>query len=234
MKCFVLCGGEGTRLRPYTYSTPKPMLNVAGKPILQYTVENLKRNSITDLILTIGYKKEQIKEYFGNGKNFGVKIEYLEEDSPKGTAGGLLEYKDKINETFAVVMGDQISNVELKKIVEHHKKQKNTATLALLKNKIPLEYGVVEVKSDGSVEKFVEKPVIQNYINMAIYVFEPKIFDYIKEKDDFSKHVFPKMLEQKEKIGAYALEDATWFDVGRITDYERLNETMKIIQLVKG
>jgi mannose-1-phosphate guanylyltransferase/phosphomannomutase len=222
MKTFVLCGGEGTRLRPYTYETPKPMMKVGGKPILQYVIENLKEHGLTDLVLTVGYLKEKITEYFGGGSKFGVKIEYAIEDTPKNTAGSILEYRGKIKETFVVVMGDHLTNIDMKKMIEFHKKQKGNATLALLKQEIALEYGVANVE-DNKILSFEEKPKIEKLVNTAIYVFEPKVFDYIGEKEDFAKNVFPKMMKAKEKLNAYIFEEV-WYDVGRVSDYEKIKE----------
>jgi len=231
MKTFVLCGGEGTRLKPYTYYTPKPMLMIGGKPILWYVIENLKRNGLKDLVLTVGYKHEQIQDFFGDGKKFGVSIEYAIEKEALNTAGSILPLKNKVKETFAVVMGDHLTNIDLRAMLEHHKKEKGIATIALLKNSLTLEYGVADV-GEHAVKSFREKPLLQHYYNVAIYVFEPKIFDYIKEKEDFAKNVFPRMLEKGERIAPYVFEDV-WFDIGRIFDYQRLNELFQIVKLAK-
>jgi len=231
LKTFVLCGGEGTRLKPYTYFTPKPMLMVGGKPILWYVIENLKRNGLKDLVLTVGYKHEQIEQYFGDGKDFGVKIEYAVEKDALNTAGSVLPHRNKVDGTFAVVMGDHLANIDLKGMVEHHRKEKAVATIALLKHKLPIEYGVADIDAH-SVKAFIEKPLLQHNYNVAIYVFEPKVFDYMKEREDFAKDVFPRMLERGERIAPYVFEDV-WFDIGRISDYERLNELFQIVRLAR-
>ncbi len=232
MKAFVLCGGHGTRLRPYTYSIPKPMLKMGRKPILQYVVENLKLNGFTDLVLTVGYKKEQIMDYFGDGKKFGVKIEYAVEDEPKNTAGSILDYRGKVKETFLVVMGDHLTDVDLKRMAETHRKSGAIATIALTKQEMQLEYGIVGLKGNEIVE-FNEKPRYDFFINTAMYAFEPEIFDYIKGKEDFAKHVFPRLISAKKKINAYVF-DEYWVDVGRVSDYERLNEFIKVTTLLKN
>src|SRR4030095_5602323 len=113
MKAFILAGGEGTRLRPYTYSVPKPMLMLGDKPILLYLIENLKRCGVKDLVITSGYKHEQIVDYFGDGSKFGVKIEHSVEKEKLNTAGSILAYKGKIKDTFAVVMGDHLTNIDI-------------------------------------------------------------------------------------------------------------------------
>jgi len=228
IKTFVLCGGEGTRLRPYTYKTPKPMLHVAGKPILQYVIENLRKNGLTDLVLTVGYLRESIMDYFSDGKKFGVNIEYLVEDKPMNTAGSILPKKNDTKETFVVVMGDHISNVDVKSMVDFHKKNKATATLALLKYETKIEFGVVELddKNDHRIKQFIEKPTIENYISIGMYVLEPEIFKYIKEKEDFAKDVFPRLLKEAQTINGFTVHEM-WHDVGRVSDYEKLNEEMK-------
>jgi len=234
MKTFILAGGEGTRLRPYTYEKPKPMLKIGdeGKPILYYVIQNLKIAGLSDYVITTGYKHEKIEEYFGDGNKFGVKIEYSVEKEKMNTAGSILPLKDKVDSTFVVVMGDHITNIDMKEMIEHHKKSGKIATIALLKGKIPIEYGVAEVDDKGDVKEFKEKPLIENLYNVAIYVFEPEIFNYIKEKEDFAKNVFPRMLEKKEKINAYIFEKL-WYDIGRVVDYEKLNKELKMKEIYK-
>ncbi|HLC68522.1 MAG TPA: nucleotidyltransferase family protein [Candidatus Bilamarchaeaceae archaeon] len=224
MKTFVLCGGEGTRLRPHTYTTPKPMLRIGNKPILQHVIENLKKNGLTDLVLTVGYKKEQIMEYFGDGKKFGVHIEYLTEETPQNTAGSILPYKGRISETFAVVMGDHISNIAVKRIVDFHRKNKTVATIALLRHATKIDFGVVELQGHA-VKVLREKPVVESYISIGMYVFEPEVFQYIKEKEDFARHIFPRLLKEGKRINGYVTE-GRWHDVGLMSDYEKLNAEM--------
>ncbi len=231
MKAVVLCGGKGTRLRPYTEEIPKPMLPLGNKPILQYILENAKRNGIEEVFLTIGYKKDQIKEYFGDGREFGIKIRYVEEDEPKNTAGSILPLKDELKETFLVLMGDHLTNINLRKMIEFHKAHGSTATIAVKEEHRRMEYGIVDVE-DGKVLGFKEKPIYTHYINTAIYAFEPTIFGYIQEKEDFGKDVFPRMLEKGEKICAYVFNEY-WIDIGRVADYERLNEFINIFSLIR-
>jgi NDP-sugar pyrophosphorylase family protein len=234
MKTFILAGGEGTRLRPYTYEVPKPMLPIGEekKPILYYVIHNLKRAGLTDYIITVGYMHEKVEEYFGDGSGFGVKIEYAVETEKMNTAGSILPLRDKVDSTFVVVMGDHITNIDMKEMIEHHRKSGCIATIALLKGKIPIEYGVAEVNGMGHVVRFKEKPLIENLYNVAIYVFEPEIFNYIKKKEDFAKDVFPRMLDKGKKINSYVFEKV-WYDVGRIVDYEKLNKELKMKEIFK-
>ncbi len=231
MKAFILCGGEGTRLRPYTYQIPKPMLPVGGKPIIEYVIENIKRSGIKDYILTVGYLNEQISAYLGDGSKLGVDIEFAVEEEKLNTAGSVLPHKDKVKGTFVVAMGDHITNIDIRDMIEHHKKSGAVATIALLKHKIPIQFGMADVK-DGYITGFREKPVLEHLYNIAIYVFEPEIFDYIRPKEDFAKDVFPRMLEKGEKINAYIFE-GIWFDIGHLDEYERLNEEFETSRLLQ-
>ncbi len=232
MKAFVLCGGQGTRLRPYTYSIPKPMLKLGRKPILQYVVENLRLNGFTDLVFTVGYKKEKIMDYFGDGNKFGVKIKYAVEEEPKNTAGSIVDFKGKMKDDFLVVMGDHITDINLRKMMDEHKKSKAIATIALTKHEMQLEYGIVGLEK-SEITEFTEKPRYDFYINTAIYAFGQEIFNFIKEREDFAKHVFPRLIAAKKKINPYMF-DEYWVDVGRVSDYERLNEFIKVTTLLKN
>lgn len=233
MKAVILAGGEGTRLRPYTYKTPKPMLPIGdgNKPILYYVIENLKRAGITEFIIAAGYMHEKITEYFGDGRSLGVRIEYSIEKEKLNTAGSILPLKDKLAGTFVVAMGDHITNINIREMIDSHRKSGCIATIALLKGKIPIEYGVAEVKNNRVIE-FREKPAIEKLYNTAIYVFEPEIFKYIGEKEDFAKDVFPRLLKMKKEINAYIFE-GVWYDVGRVSDYEKLNRELKMSEIFK-
>ena len=233
MKAFVIAGGEGTRLRPYTYSTPKPMLMLGGKPLLQFVLGNVKRSGIKDIVVTVGYKHEQITNYFGDGKSFGVNLDWLVEKESQNTAGSVLPYKGKIKDTFVVVMGDHLTNINISEMVSHHKKSGAVATVAVYKDKLQLEYGVANINSSGDrITGFTEKPLFEHFYNTAIYVFEPEVFSYIKEKEDFAKDVIPKLLKTAKKVVPYIF-DGVWFDIGRTSDYERLNEIMKVVKVAR-
>ncbi|MBD3210380.1 NTP transferase domain-containing protein [Candidatus Micrarchaeota archaeon] len=230
MKVFVLAGGEGTRLKPYTYNTPKPMLVLGGKPILEYVLQNIKKAGYNEVVLTVGYKHEQIQSYFEDGSRFGMNIEYAVEGERLNTAGSILPHKDKVDDTFAVVMGDHLTNLDLSDMFEHHKKSGAAATIALFKDSIPLEYGVAHVEN-GSIRGFQEKPLLEKLYNTAIYIFEPEIFEHIQPKEDFAKNVIPRLLAENRKVSAYVFDDV-WFDIGRVSDYERFSELFRVIKLV--
>lgn len=231
-KAIVLCGGKGTRLRPYTYTIPKPMLPLGKKPILEYVLSNLRRAGVTDVYLTVGYLHEQIEKYFGNGERVGLRLHYSVETSELGTAGSIIPLMNRFDETFVVMMGDHLSNVEIAKIIGHHKKSGGIATIALNQKGVPLEYGVAEMK-DGRITAFREKPILEHLINTGVYIFEPEIFEHIKPGEDFANHVFPRLLEKGEKINGYVFTDY-WLDIGRTTDYEHINQFISVIDLAKS
>jgi mannose-1-phosphate guanylyltransferase len=230
-KAIVLCGGKGTRLRPYTYTIPKPMLPLGKKPILEYVLASMKRAGITEVYLTVGYLHEQIEKYFGDGSKLGMKLHYSVETAELGTAGSIVPLIGKFDSTFVVMMGDHLSNVEIGKIVEFHKKKKGIATVALNRKGVPLEYGVADLEGDEIV-RFREKPIVENLINTGVYVFEPEIFEYIKPGEDFANNVFPRLIENKKKIMGYIFTDY-WLDIGRTTDYEHINQFISVIELAE-
>jgi mannose-1-phosphate guanylyltransferase/phosphomannomutase len=232
MKAIVLCGGKGTRLRPYTYSIPKPMLPLGNKPILEFVINNLSRHGFKDIYLTVGYLKNQIMQYFEDGSKFGVNIKYfMEGDKELNTAGSILPCKDCLDSAFLVVMGDHLTSIDPTKLANFHSKKGSMATIALKKTGIPLEYGIAHIDEDQQIEKFEEKPIVQNLINAGLYCFEPEIFKYIKDGYDFAQDVFPKLLKDKKKVYGYIF-DEYWVDIGRVPDYEQLNQIISIVDLV--
>ncbi len=231
MRAVVLCGGSGNRLRPYTFHLPKPLLPIGGKPILQYVLENIKRTGITEVILTVGTMHEKIQDYFKDGSELGLKIEYSVEKEKLDTAGSIVPIKDKLNEDFLVAMGDHITDIDLSKLIERHRESGAIATLALLERKTPMQFGIAELEA-GFIKTFKEKPLITTYINCGIAVFKPEIFKYINEKEDFSHHVYPRLLENNEKIAAYVF-DSGWYDVGTVAEYKKLRDLFDATTLVR-
>ncbi len=231
MKALILCGGRGKRLRPYTDKLPKPLLKVAGKPILEYQVELLRRHNIKQVVFCVGYLADKIISYFGDGSRFGIKAVYVKEDpeDPLGTAGPIKNAQDYIDETFLVLNGDIITNMNLTRMVAFHVEKKGIATISLVKLKSP--YGVVDVNVDWEVKGFKEKPLLPYYINAGIYVFEPRILRYIPERGMLETDVFPRLLEKGEKIYGYNEEGVLWREVGT---YKDLEETSKEIEEMGG
>lgn len=199
----ILAGGLGSRLRPFTYSIPKPLIKIQGKPIMQYAIENLRKNGINNIIVASGYKSIKIEDYFKNGKDFGVNIKYIK-TGPFGTGGAIKECAQNIKNTFIVINGDNIANYNFKELLKEHKKHKVLATLALYKAKDVSQYGVVNIDKN-IITKFIEKPktkVKSNLINAGAYILEPQILDFItKKKSSIERDVFEKLAKMKLILG---------------------------------
>jgi len=208
------------------------MLPLGKKPILEYVLSSLRNAGITEIYLTVGYLHEEIEKYFGNGSKFGLKLHYSVETTELGTAGSIIPLMGKMAGTFVVMMGDHLSNVDIARMVEFHKKRDAIATIALNRKGVPLEYGIAEMEGER-IARFREKPIVENFVNAGIYVFEPEVFDFIKPKEDFASDVFPRLLSEKKKINGYVFSDY-WLDIGRTTDYEHINQFISVIDLVKA
>lgn len=217
----ILAGGKGTRLRPLTYEIPKVMIPLQGKPFLQHLIEMLKEYEIRDIILSVGYLKDQIKEYFGNGSKFGVKIRYIEEKEPLGTAGPLKLARDLLKSSFVMMNGDEYKEVDLNDMFSFHKDQGAYGTVGLKTTDTPQYYGVAVMKGSNIV-RFVEKPkkFVSNLINAGIYILDPKVIDLIP--DGFAMvetDLFPK-LAVMGKLAGYPFE-GQWYDLGTFERYEK-------------
>ncbi len=221
-KAIVLAGGLGLRLRPLTYEIPKPLIPVQGKTLTEHVFELLKEWGIKEVVLSLSYQHQKIQNYFKDGKDFGLKISYAIEDEPLGTAGPLLMLP-KIKETFVVVNGDNLFDLDFKQFVKTHRKNKAVATLAITKVEDPTQYGTVVMKKDKIV-KFLEKTSTPptNTINSGYYLMEPKIFDYLKGKDKamFETDIFP-VLAKEGKLYGY-IDTGQWFDTGTFDRWERV------------
>lgn len=230
MQAVILAGGKGTRLLPLTVYRPKPLIPFFNRPIMEYIVESLTKFGVDEIIVLVGYLKERIFEYFGNGEEFGVEIKYSNGENLKlGTAGALKKAEKFIKDTFLVVSGDILTNLDFRSLVEYHKKKKGPATIALTKVEDPSAYGVAVLDNEGRISYFKEKPKKEdapsNLVNAGIYVFEPEIFDLIpKGKNfDFSLDLFPKMLNENIPIYGYPF-DEYWNDIGRPSTYLQATE----------
>lgn len=224
MKALVLAAGKGERLRPLTDSIPKVMLPIKNKPILQYHIEQLREAGITDIAVNLHHFPEKIRDYFGNGKKLGVNITYSYEKELLGTAGAVKKLKGFLNETFVVVYGDILSELQIKKVIDFHREKSGKATITVHESDHPWDSACVSVNKDGRVIKFVEKPgkenVFSNLTSTALYVIEPEVIDLIPEgHSDFAKDIFPKLL--KKGIGVYAyVTDAYRKDIGTPERYK--------------
>ncbi|MCU1452961.1 MAG: nucleotidyl transferase [Acidimicrobiales bacterium] len=224
MKAVIMAGGEGTRLRPLTSNCPKPMLPLANRPMMEHIIELLRGHGIDEVVVTVAFLANQIRTYFGDGSEFGVRMVYATEDQPLGTAGSVRNAMAELDERFLVISGDVLTDIDLTKIVDQHEEKKALATIGLVAVDNPLEFGIVITRADGSIERFLEKPtwgqVFSDTINTGIFVLEPEIFDYIDPDRpvDFSSDVFPKLLaDGRPLFGAVA--EGYWEDVGTLEAY---------------
>ncbi|ADL50122.1 sugar phosphate nucleotidyltransferase [Clostridium cellulovorans] len=224
MKAIVMAGGEGTRLRPLTCNIPKPMMPILGKPVMEYAIENLRKIGITQIGVTLQYLPDEVINYFGDGKEFGVNIQYFIEETPLGTAGSVKNAESFLDETFVVISGDALTDIHLEKAIKYHKEKEAMATMILKEVSVPLEYGVVVTDKDGKVNGFLEKPswseLFSDKANTGIYILEPEIFSFYEQnqKFDFSNDLFPIMLKENKPLMGY-VADGYWCDIGSIEQY---------------
>lgn len=230
MKAVVMAGGEGSRLRPLTIERPKPMLTVVNRPVLGHILYLLKEHGITDVVITLQYLAAQIQDYFGDGKALGMNIEYVIEETPLGTAGGVKHAQAHLSpdEPFLVISGDALTDFDLTALVRFHAEQKALLTMALYRVADPLEYGVINVREDGRVVQFLEKPswagVVSDTVNTGIYVVQPELLDQLQDgqRVDWSQDVFPQLLSRGAPMYGY-IASGYWCDIGTLNEYHRAN-----------
>jgi mannose-1-phosphate guanylyltransferase / phosphomannomutase len=228
MKAVVMAGGEGTRLRPLTSNQPKPMVPIVGKPCMEHILDLLRAHGLTDVVVTVAFLPQAIRSYFGDGENLGLQIEYSVEESPLGTAGSVRHASDRLDDTFLVISGDALCDIDLGKIVEFHREKGAAVTIGLKSVENPLEFGIVVTDENGKVERFLEKPswgqVFSDTINTGIYVLEPEVLRHIPTDRpyDFSKELFPLLLEMGRPIYGYVCE-GYWQDIGNLDQYRQAN-----------
>ncbi len=223
-KAVFLVGGRGTRLRPLTDKIPKALLEIQDKTIIEHLFDLVKKYGIREAILCVGYLKDKIKEYFGEGSKFGISITYVEEEEPLGTAGPLKLAKNYLKESFIVSNGDELKNINIPRMFRLHKRKNALATIALTTVDDPSHYGVA--KLDGSrIIEFVEKPTHapSNLINAGFYIIEPEVIDMIPNGlSMLEKDVFPK-LAQLGRLRGFPFA-GQWFDIGNIERYKTVQK----------
>ncbi|MCW1296174.1 MAG: sugar phosphate nucleotidyltransferase [Candidatus Parvarchaeota archaeon] len=222
-KAFILAGGKGTKLKPITYEIPKPMMPVKGRPILEYTIDLLREQEVRDIIISVGYLGDKIKNYFGNGEKFGVKIIYVEEETQLGTAGPLKLAKPLLDETFLMINGDNLFKMNVNEMFRFHKENKALATIALTTMEDVTGFGVVRLEGNKIVE-FVEKPpryrVTSHLINAGVYIIEPEVINLVPSGYSLiEKDVFPKIAKEGRLFG-YVFS-GRWYSTDTLERYEK-------------
>src|SRR5215210_2800922 len=223
-----MAGGEGTRLRPLTSNQPKPMVPIVGKPCMEHILDLLKRHGFDDVIVTVAFLPQAIRGYFGDGESLGLNIDYSIEESPLGTAGSVRLASGQLDDTFLVISGDALCDIDVADLVAFHREKGAAVTIGLKSVENPLEFGIVVTDEDGKVERFLEKPswgqVFSDTINTGIYVLEPEVLTHIPTDRpyDFSKELFPLLLEMGRPLYGFVL-DGYWQDIGNLDQYRQAN-----------
>ena len=226
MKAMVMSAGIGTRLRPLTYNIPKPMFPIVNKPVLEHVLELLRKHNIKEVVINIHAHQSMIRNYFGDGSRFGMKINYSEEKKLMGTAGGVKKVERFFDDTFLVMSGDGLTNINLSDVINFHKKRKAFGTMVLKRVDSRFEYGIALTKKGGQIKQFVEKPnwssVFSNTVNTGVYVFQTEVFRYIPRAKfcDFARDVWPQLLQRGERIFGYETKNY-WCDIGNLLEYRR-------------
>jgi mannose-1-phosphate guanylyltransferase/phosphomannomutase len=220
MKVVILAGGEGTRLRPLTLTTPKSMLPVGSKPAIDHLVRHVAASGFNDLIITVNYLKEQIMHYLSDGSKFGVKICYMVEPDNNylGTAGSTKLAKEQLTETFVIFQGDAYTEIDICKALEFHKKNGSDATIVLKSVSNPWSYGVAILDKDSRIVDFQERPPKErcksNLTSTGIYILEPHVLDFVGDgMFDFAKDVFPRLLAANKRMFGW-ISNEFWVDIG--------------------
>jgi len=232
MQALILAGGKGTRLRPLTVYTPKPIVPICNRPFLLYQIDTLRRAGVIDITLSLSYQPEKIEQQLGDGSEFGVKLKYTVEPQPMGTAGAYKFAEDLIREPTVVLNGDILTDLDLKTVIRQHKERKAIATIVLTPVEDASAYGVVETESDGRVRRFLEKPQPEETtcknINAGTYVLEPAVLDLIPkgENHSFEYGLFPKLLEKGEPFFAHIPQRTYWMDIGTPARYLQTHQDL--------
>lgn len=228
MQALILAGGKGTRLRPLTVYTPKPIVPVLNKPFLLYQIEILRRAGIKDITLSLSYQPDKIEQMLGDGSEYGVNLRFITEPSPMGTGGAYKFAADAIRETTVVFNGDILTDLNIAEVLQMHIAKKAEATITLVPVEDPSAYGLVETEPNGKVLRFREKPkpeelaeLTTNTINAGIYVLEPSILDLIPkgENHSFEYNVFPDILANEKPFYAFIMQNNYWRDLGTPESY---------------
>jgi mannose-1-phosphate guanylyltransferase/phosphomannomutase len=227
MRAVVMAGGEGTRLRPMTASMPKPLLPIANRPIMEHVLRLLRRHGFAETVVTLQFLASLVRNYFGDGEDFGMPLHYVNEETPLGTAGSVKNAEHLLQDgTFLVISGDALTDFDLTALVRFHREKGALVTVCLARVPDPLEFGITIVDDEGRVQRFLEKPtwgqVFSDTVNTGIYVMEPEVFEHVAKGEpvDWSSDVFPKLVAEGKPIYGYVAE-GYWEDVGTHESYLR-------------
>ena len=217
----IMAGGKGTRLKELTKHVPKTMLPYRNKPILEHIILNAKKQGIKNFIISINYLGKQIKKHFGNGSKLNVKIEYIEEKFPMGTAGSLSLVSNYNQLPLIIINGDVITDVDFSNLLNFHKLSRSNVTIGVISYDLEIPYGVIDVKNDNFIS-IKEKPYVKNFINSGVYVFDSKLLNKIKSNKSLDMDILLSQFKKKKlKIKIFPIHEK-WIDIGLPKDYENL------------
>lgn len=218
-----MCGGLGTRLRPWTYIIPKPLFPIGERPSLELLVEQLRKNGITEIYLSVGYLGEIIEAKLKDGTQLGVKLQYVYEDAPLGTAGSLNKMRDKLQGPFLLMNGDLVTRLNFRKFFTFHQQHDAEITVGTRAYEVQVPYGVIEGE-DGHITTMREKPTFTVQINAGIYLISLTALDLLPPEGRFdATQLVQGAMDAKRAVFSYPIEEY-WLDIGRIEDYERAQE----------
>ncbi|MDY0328081.1 MAG: nucleotidyltransferase family protein [Arcobacteraceae bacterium] len=222
-KVVLMVGGLGTRLRPLTEHTPKPMLKVGNKPILQTIVEKFAEYGYTNIVMCVNYKSHIIQDYFGDGKEFGVNIEYILEEQRMGTAGALSLLKEEPTEPFFVMNGDLLTNINFEHLHSYHCSHNAVASMCVRDYDFQVPYGVVNIQ-EGKILSIEEKPIQKFFVSAGIYLLSPEVLEYIPQNEFYDMPtLFEKLIGLNKNTISFPLREY-WLDIGRIEEYKKAND----------
>ena len=227
MKAVIVAGGLGTRLQPYTTFLPKPMLPLGEKPLLEHLIEWNKKNGIKKIVLCVSYLRKTIEDYFEDGEQFGVEIEYAISNKPLATAGQLKTAEKFVDDTFVCMYGDSIYDFSLRNMIKLHKRKKAFITMGLFEFKTNLPYGVIDTAKNGKVTAWNEKPEIRANINMGCYIMEPKIMSYIPKNKPYGMDNVIKKAMSKNKLVTSFITKKGFTDIGNKSAYVKANQEFR-------
>jgi len=226
----IMAGGRGVRLRPHTEHCPKPLLPVAGKPMLEHIIERAKVDGFVHFVLAIHYLGHMIEDYFGSGDKWDVRIEYLREKTPLGTAGALGLLTNKPTDPVLVSNGDVLTDIRYGELVDYHNRHQATATMAVRLHQWQHPFGVVKTKG-VEIIGFEEKPTFRTHVNAGVYVLDPKAFNFLSPDKHYDMPgLFEKLRQEGERVVVYPMHEP-WLDVGRCEDYDQANSDLERLTL---